>query len=171
MGEVDLHFRPAVPVFDANMALGRRNDRRVLFDSVEDALREMDRAGVARALVYSTVAASDPIGGNRRLEAMLEGEPRLVPQLIGSPSWDDLQRFADGMKAGRASSMRMLPALHGYPLRPWSVGEWFEWAAAARVPVWLPVNYASPRTGSRPTRTWMSSTRRRSTTRCPTSRT
>ena len=147
MGEVDLHFRPAVPVFDANMALGRRNDRRVLFDSVEDALREMDRAGVARALVYSTVAASDPVGGNRRLEAMLEGEPRLVPQLIGSPAWDDLQRFADGMKAGRASSMRMLPALHGYPLRPWAVGEWFEWAAAARVPVWLPVNYASPRRG------------------------
>ena len=148
MGEIDLHFRPAVPVFDANMALGRRHDRRVLFDSVEDALREMDRAGVARALVYSTVAATDPIGGNRRLEAMLEGEPRLVPQLVGSPAWDDLQRFADGMKAGRASSMRMLPALHGYPLRPWTVGEWFEWAAAARVPVWLPVNYASPRRGA-----------------------
>ena len=148
MGEVDLHFRPAVPVFDANMALGRRHDRRVLFDSVEDALREMDRAGVERALVYSTVAASDPIGGNRRLEAMLEGEPRLVPQLIGSPAWDDLQRFADGMKSGRASSMRMLPALHGYPLRPWAVGEWFEWAAAERVPVWLPVNYASPRRGA-----------------------
>ena len=148
MGEVDLHFRPSVPVFDANMALGRRHDRRVLFDSVEDALREMDRAGVARALVYSTVAATDPIGGNRRLEAMLEGEPRLVPQLVGSPAWDDLQRFADGMKAGRASSMRMLPALHGYPLRPWSVGEWFEWAAAEQVPVWLPVNYASPRRGA-----------------------
>ena len=147
MGEVDLDFRPSVPVFDANMALGRRHDRRVLFDSVEDALREMDRAGVARALVYSTVAASDPIGGNRRLEAMLEGEPRLVPQLIGSPSWDDLQRFADGMKAGRASSMRMLPALHGYPLRTSAVGEWFEWAAAEQVPVWLPVNYASPRRG------------------------
>ena len=61
MGEVDLRFRPSVPVFDANMALGRRHDRRVLFDSVEDALREMDRAGVDRALVYSTVAATDPV--------------------------------------------------------------------------------------------------------------
>ena len=147
MGEVDLHFRPSVPVFDANMALGRRHDRRVLFDSVEDALREMDRAGVERALVYSTVAATDPIGGNRWLEATLEDEPRLVPQLVGSPARDDLERFAAFMERGRASSMRMLPALHGYPLRPWMVGEWFEWASAARVPVWLPVNYGAPRRG------------------------
>ena len=100
MGEVDLRFRPSVPVFDANMALGRRHDRRVLFDSVEDALREMDRAGVERALVYSTVAATDPIGGNRWLEATLEDEPRLVPQLIGSPARDDLERFA-GVHGGR----------------------------------------------------------------------
>ena len=147
MGEVDLRFRPSVPVFDANMALGRRHDRRVLFDSVEDALREMDRAGVERALVYSTVAATDPIGGNRWLEATLENEPRLVPQLVGSPARDDLERFAGAMAAGEASSMRMLPALHGYPLRQWVVGEWFEWASAARVPVWLPVNYGAPRRG------------------------
>ena len=145
MGEVDLHFRPSVPVFDANMALGRRHDRRVLFDSVEDALREMDRAGVERALVYSTVAATDPIGGNRWLEATLADEPRLVPQLIGSPPRDDLEQFAAFMAAGRASSMRMLPALHGYPLRRWMVGEWFEWASATDVPVWLPVNFGAPR--------------------------
>ena len=147
MGEVDLHFRPAVPVFDANMALGRRHDRRVLFDSVEDALREMDYAGVERALVYSTVAATDPIGGNRWLEAELEAEPRLVPQLVGSPARDDLQRFAEAMRAGRASSMRILPALHGYPLRQWIVGEWLAWASDAGVPVWLPVNYGAPRRG------------------------
>ena len=171
MGEVDLHFRPAVPVFDANMALGRRNDRRVLFDSVEDALREMDRAGVARALVYSTVAASDPVGGNRRLEAMLEGEPRLVPQLIGSPSWDDLQLFADGMKAGRASSMRMLPALHGYPLRPWAVGGVVRVGGGGAGAGVAARQLRRRRDGDRSSDTWMSSTRRRSTTRCPTSRT
>ena len=148
MGEVDLHFRPAVPVFDANMALGRRHDRRVLFDSVEDALREMDRAGVERALVYSTVAATDPIGGNTWLEDALGSEPRLVPQLIASPPRDEVEQFAAFMEAGRASSMRMLPALHGYPLRPWIVGEWFEWASDAGVPVWLPVNYGAPRRGA-----------------------
>ncbi len=76
---------PAVPVFDANMALGRRHDRRVLFDTVDDALREMDRAGVQRALVYSTVAASDPIGGNQRQEEVLANAPRLVPQWVCSP--------------------------------------------------------------------------------------
>ena len=147
MGEVDLDFRPSVPVFDANMALGRHHDRRALFDSVEDALREMDRAGVERALVYSTVAANDPIGGNGWLEAELEDEPRLVPQLIASPPRDEVGQFAAFMEAGRASSMRMLPALHGYPLRRWMVGEWFEWASSAGVPVWLPVNFGAPKRG------------------------
>ena len=145
MGEVDLHFKPAVPVFDANMALGRRNDRRVLFDSVEDTLREMDRAGVERGLVYSPVSSSDPVGGNRRLLELLADEPRLVPQLVGSPVRDAVEPLAAELAAGRASSMRMLPALHGYPFRDWAVGPWLEWASSARVPIWLPVNYGAPR--------------------------
>ena len=145
MGKIDLDFRPAVPVFDANMALGRRHDRRVLFDTVEDALREMDRAGVERALVYSPVSSSDAVGGNRQLQNLLANEPRLVPQLVCSPVRDAVEPFAEGMEAGRASSMRMLPAVHGYPFLPWAVGEWLEWASSARVPIWLPVNYGAPR--------------------------
>jgi len=73
------------------MALGRRHDRRVLSDSVEDALRAMDRAGVQRALVYSPVSSPDPVGANRRLLELLADEPRLVPQFVCSPVRDAVE--------------------------------------------------------------------------------
>ena len=57
MGQVDFEFRPDVPVFDADVALGRRHDRRVAVDSVEGTLEAMDRAGVDRAHVYAPHAA------------------------------------------------------------------------------------------------------------------
>ena len=43
MGEVDFHFKPSVSVFDANMALGRRQDRRVNVGSVEETLEAIRR--------------------------------------------------------------------------------------------------------------------------------
>ena len=64
---VDLDFRPEVPAFDANAALGRRHDRRVSKDSAAELLAEMDRAGVQRALVYAPHAAAyDSTEGNAR---------------------------------------------------------------------------------------------------------
>ena len=66
MGQVDFEFRPDVPVFDADVALGRRHDRRVAVDSVEGTLEEIDRAGVDRPRLRS------PRGG-----------VRLDPRLLG----------------------------------------------------------------------------------------
>ena len=57
MGLVDLDFKPAVPVFDANVALGRRHDRRQSVDTAETTLAQMDRVGIERALVYTPHAA------------------------------------------------------------------------------------------------------------------
>ena len=51
MGQVDLDFKPAVPVFDANAALGRRHDKRVAVDTADGVIEVMDEAGVERALV------------------------------------------------------------------------------------------------------------------------
>ena len=53
MGEVDLDFKPLVPVFDANVALGRRHDKRVVIDTIEGLFEAMDNSGVDRAVVYS----------------------------------------------------------------------------------------------------------------------
>ena len=50
MGKVDFDFKPSVPVFDANVSLGRRHDRRVSVDTAEGTLAAMNKAGVERAL-------------------------------------------------------------------------------------------------------------------------
>ena len=141
----DLDFKPSVEVFDANISLGRRHDRRVTVDTVEATLAEMDRAGVQRALAYAPHAATfDSQDGNRRLLEMVAGESRLYPQLVCNPAFDDLDAFAQGVRKNEVRSLRMLPALHRYPLRDWVVGRWLEWAAAEAIPIWMPVQYGSP---------------------------
>ena len=50
MGQVNLKFKPSVPVFDANVALGRRHDRRVVVDTTAGTLEAMKKSGVERAL-------------------------------------------------------------------------------------------------------------------------
>ncbi|MBI4530196.1 MAG: hypothetical protein HY709_01630, partial [Candidatus Latescibacteria bacterium] len=75
MGNVDFHFKPVVPVFDANVALGRRHDRRVGADRLEDVLAAMDRAGVERALAHSPYATQfDAVDGNRLLCGLIGAE-------------------------------------------------------------------------------------------------
>ena len=144
MGNVDLDFRPSVPVFDANVALGRRHDRRVRVDTVEGTLKAMSRVGVGRALVYSPHAASfDPGDGNLVLLEMIEGEPRLVPQFVCIPS-DDLESFAAGVKERGVRSVRLLPKLHNYPFRDWVVKPWLRWLAAEDIHLWIPSEQIDP---------------------------
>lgn len=144
MGNVDLDFKSAVPVFDANVALGRRHDRRVRIDTVEGTLQAMSRVGVGRALVYSPHAANfDPGDGNRVLLEMIEGEASLVPQFVCIPS-DDLESFAAGIKKHGVRSVRLLPKLHDYPFRDWVVKPWLQWLAAEDIHVWIPFDQIDP---------------------------
>ena len=145
MAEIELDFKPNVPVFDANMVLGRRHNRRCLFDTAPELIGEMDRLNVDRALVYTPHAVSyDSREGNDYLLQLIDGESRLVPQFVCNPSADDLQNFAQCLRSHRIRSIRMLPAVHGYPFRDWVVGPWLEWAATNGIPVWLPVNFGIP---------------------------
>ena len=145
MSVSETDFRPSVKVFDANVALGRRHDRRVTFDTARDTLAEMDRVGVQQALVYSPHAATfDTRDGNRLLLDMIDGESRLVPQFVCNPSYDDLDSFARGMRDAGVRSLRMLPGLHRYPFVDWIVGPWLRWAASEDIPIWMPVEYGVP---------------------------
>ena len=84
MGQVDLDFKPSVPVFDANVCVGRRHDKRVAVDTVEGTLAAMRRAGIGRALVYSPHATYwDPEEGNEILLETVAGHPNLAPQFVG----------------------------------------------------------------------------------------
>ena len=146
MTEIDLDFKPTVPVFDANVALGRRHVRRSPFDTAPALIGEMDRLRIERALVYTPHAVSyDTREGNAYLLQLIGNESRLVPQFVCNPSVDDLKEFAQRVRQDQICSVRMLPAVHGYPFRDWVVGPWLHWAADNDLPVWLPVNYGIPR--------------------------
>ena len=93
MGKVELDFRPSVPVLDANVSLGRRHDRAVAVDTVEGVRREMDRAGIGRALVYAPHAATyDSVEGNSMLMESVRGRDDFVPQFVCNPAFDDLEQ-------------------------------------------------------------------------------
>ena len=142
MGEIDFHFKPSVPVFDANIALGRRHDRRVNVDSSDETLRAMDRAGVTRAIVYTPHALGyDSLEGNRYLLELIEGENRFVPQFVCNPSYDDLDLIKTDVRENHIKSVRMMPAVHHYPFRDWVVKPWLDWLASERIPLWIPVKY------------------------------
>lgn len=80
MSEVDLHFKPSVPVFDANIAVGRRHDRRVSIGSTEGTLKAMDSAGIDRALVYTPHAIGyDSQEGNAYLMELVKGKAVSCP--------------------------------------------------------------------------------------------
>ncbi len=142
MGNIDLDFKPSVPVFDANMSLGRRHDKPVNVDSVQDARSEMDRAGIGRALLYAPHAAIFDSGeGNRALIETIGGSDDFAPQFVCNPSFDDLGEVMAHVDAEGVRSVRMFPGLHNYPFRPWVVGPWLDWLAETGIPVWLPVEH------------------------------
>jgi len=142
MGQVDLNFKPTVPVFDADVALGRRHDRRVAVDTADGTLEAMDKAGVDRAHVYAPHAAGyDSSEGNELLMETIAGQPRFVPQFAANPSSDDLDEFKASFKAAGARSIRIVPGTHNYPFLDWVVKPWMEWMAQDGIPLWLPVTY------------------------------
>ena len=145
MGQIDLNFMPSVPVFDANIALGRRHDRPVTSETAAQALAEMARVGIDRAVVYSAHgAAFDARDGNDYLLDLLKDTSGLVPQFICNPAVDDLDRFVLETDKHQVRSVRMLPDMGGYPFRGWILGEWLEWLASEGMPLWLPASEFEP---------------------------
>ncbi len=140
MGQVDLEFNPAVPVFDSNIALGRRHDQRVSAsaDTPEATESEMARSGIQRALAYSPHAVNfDSNDGNDLLFEMVQGHDAFVPQFVCNPSVDNLDKFSAQIAERNIRSVRLAPKAHKYPFREWIVGEWLEWMESVNLPCWV----------------------------------
>ena len=88
MGIVDLDFKPTVPVFDANITLGRYFNRDVRVDTVEGTLKAMQRSGIDRALVYSPHARDfDSLDGNQQLIELINNNSTFI---FTCPLFNDL---------------------------------------------------------------------------------
>lgn len=145
MGQVDLDFKPVVPVFDANVSLGRRHNQRVAVDSPEDTLSEMARAGIQRAVVYSPHAVNfDSRDGNNLLLETIEGHDGFVPQFVGNPVFDNLDEFSAEIEELNIRSVRLAPMPHKYPFQDWIVGDWLEWMESENLPIWIDAPNVDP---------------------------
>ena len=127
-------------VIDCNAALGRRHDRRVLYDRPEDLLRIMDEARIARALVYHPYGIwTGSTDGNRFLLESIEGQDRLVPQFVVSLATDDMDRVRREAADAGVRSLRVVPISHGYPFVHWVADPWLEWMAREGLALWIPM--------------------------------
>ncbi len=134
-----LHFSPRVPVFDANVRVGDRRDEPSPCRNREQLLAEMDRHGVARALIYhAQTEVLSPVEGNDYLAQWLADSGRLYPQYSVMPTKDSMTQIQALYAQGRVQSLRLYdtrPA--GLPFRPWAYDELLGWLSQALVPLWI----------------------------------
>ncbi len=137
---VSKQFKVSVPIFDANAALGRRHDRRVIYDQPQDLLLLMSRLGVSRALVYNPYSINfGTMEGNRFLLKAVSEESQLVPQLVVSFATDDLGEVQALVRESNVRSLRVFPNSHNYPLVSWIADPWLRWMAKEKMVLWVPM--------------------------------
>jgi predicted TIM-barrel fold metal-dependent hydrolase len=134
-------------LFDCNALLGRLPTADVGEGSVAALTKEMDRVGVASAVVAHTVAwRHDPAVGNARLIAELAGEPRLLPAWVALPdTCGDLPapaQFAAAARGNGVVAVRLYPADHGYALADPDCSALLDALAAARLPLLIDADQA-----------------------------
>ncbi|MBV7339556.1 amidohydrolase [Chloroflexi bacterium TSY] len=136
-----LTFTSRVPVFDANVRVGDRHDEPAPFRDRTALLAEMDRHGVARALVYHALTEfNSPIEGNELLEEWLGDDGRLLPQWSIVPTEESLAQIQSLHADGRMMSVRLHDTnIIGLPFRPWAYDPMLTWLSENRVPLWIPL--------------------------------
>ena len=140
-----LHFSPRVPLFDANVRVGDLPDEPSPCRNREQLLAEMDRHGVARAVIYhAQTERLSPVDGNNYLEEWLDDSGRLHPQWSIMPTKDSMTQIEALYTLGRVQSLWLYdtrPA--GLPFRPWAYDELLRWIDTARLPLWISLPDAS----------------------------
>jgi hypothetical protein len=144
-----LAFRPRVPVFDANVRVGDLPGEPSHCRERAALLAEMDRHGVARAVIYHALTEEvSPVEGNLLLEPWLGADAqkngarcdRLVPQWSVLPTAASLEQVQALHGQGRVSSVRLHDTrVAGLPFRLWAYDPLLEWLSAQRIPGWIPL--------------------------------
>ncbi|CAN5726496.1 hypothetical protein BH10CHL1_BH10CHL1_14050 [soil metagenome] len=135
-----LNFKPRVPIFDANIRVGDSYAAPSPCRNQADLLAEMDRHGIARAVIYHAQTEEiSPIEGNQFLETWL-GDNRLTPQWSVMPTTASLAQIETLHRQNRLSSVRLHDTRSaGLPFRPWAYDTLLTWLSTHGIPLWIPL--------------------------------
>jgi predicted TIM-barrel fold metal-dependent hydrolase len=133
----NLRFRPQVPIFDAHVCVGSGRSEIGLAADRPALLAELDRNGVARALVYHAHAEEfSPVLGNTMLQAWLGDDGRLEPLWSAMPTEESLAQLQVLHAAKPLRAVRLTRA-QGLPFADWTHAALLEWLAAEALPLWI----------------------------------
>jgi hypothetical protein len=115
-------------LFDVNCAVGPWPTDRPAYETVDGLLSEMERLGIARALVSHTLAQSfNPPQGNQMLTEELAGHEQLLPCWTLLPlscgEMGVLGELLDSMAVAAVRAVRFYPREHTYSLDDWQCGD------------------------------------------------
>lgn len=127
--------------FDINSMLGPTNtNREPSFRTVPELLAEMDRVGIAEALVYPSLSRqAHPADGNEWLIETLRGHSRLHACWVGLPpgtgDMPEPRELVKRMQDANVRALRLLPQAHRYPLLEQTLRPLLGALAEARIPL------------------------------------
>ena len=142
----DLTFKPQVPVFDANVSLGRSTTRKVAVDNLPETLNIMDIAGINKSLVYSTHSMNFDTGdGNQLLLETIGDDERFVPMFGFNPSTLNLLKFKETIEKHKIRAIKTWPLTQNYPLTEWIIGDWLNWIQEYNLTLFMSAPEIDPR--------------------------
>ena len=133
-------------LFDANVQIGRfRQLTPGIPFTREELLKDMDRFGVAEALVLDSLSREvHPSYGNRRVLGWTENEPRLHPAWALLPARGGengpLETLLDRMVAAGVRAVKLFPRQYSFNLEEWCLGSLLAVLEEGRVPTFIDYN-------------------------------
>ena len=135
-----------IPVFDANIAVG---DSKKMLSPLRDQaqlLAEMDRHGVARALIYHANSHEDLVDVTLTDDELGEWRnDRLFPQWTGLPTPASIEKLQQRYAAGDLTCVRISAGDRVFsPFHPWLYGELLTWLVEIGVPAVIDLTELDP---------------------------
>ena len=141
-----LNFKPQVPVFDANVSLGRLTTRKLAVDNLPETLDIMNRNGIDKSLVYSTHSMNFDTGdGNQLLLESIGDDQRFIPMFGFNPATLNLLKFKEIIEKHQIRAIQTWPLTQNYPLTEWIIGDWLNWIQEYNLTLFMSASEIDPR--------------------------
>lgn len=141
----------SLKVFDARTTVGRHCRLQPGgLHTAGELLEEMDRYGIAEALVLDSLSRENhPEEGNRRVLEVVAGNPRLCPAWSALPAAGADEQmppeiFREAMQRHKVGALFLFPRQYRFNLSDWCVDPFLEPLAEVKVPVFIDYGEIGP---------------------------